>query len=73
METITLIFPYFTIYVKGYRTKGEKSVYYPIDNSYEGTGDYLEEVTAELEGDLFLFLESKITIQQIIDLANEQL
>lgn len=73
METITLNFPDFKIHVSGYRTKGEESIYYPVDSAYNGTADYLEEVTAELEGDLFLFLESGLTISKIIDLANEQL
>lgn len=73
MKTITLNFPDFKIHVSGYHSKGEPSIYYPVDSAYEGTADSLEEVTAELEGDLFLFLESGLTMKEIIELANEQL
>lgn len=73
MKTIRVKFQDFTIVATGYVIEGEPAVHYPVDDAYPGSADELEIESIELEGDLFEFMKSGLTVTDIIELINEQL
>ena len=73
MKTITIQMQDFAIHVSGYVTDGEPEIIYPVDSANPGSGPEFDIQDVELEGDLFLFLQSGLTQTDIINLAYEYL